>query len=155
MIFCCLNGGLFSIKNVLSSSWHFMSNATVTNVIPNNPCISCGACCAHFRVSFYWAESEAKGLAVELTEQINSFFSCMKGTNQAAPRCAALSGEIGEQVACSVYEQRPEACKEVQSGDEKCNIARLRHGLPPLNDLITTSPARIPLVADNDFDHVS
>ena len=122
MIFCCLNGGLFSIKSVLSSSWHFMSNATVTNVISNNPCISCGACCAHFRVSFYWAESEAKGLAVELTEQINSFFSCMKGTNQAAPRCDALAGEIGGQVACTVYEQRPEACKEVQSGDEKCNI---------------------------------
>ncbi|THB82127.1 YkgJ family cysteine cluster protein, partial [Pantoea allii] len=22
----------------------------------SNPCVSCGACCAHFRVSFYWAE---------------------------------------------------------------------------------------------------
>ncbi|MBB8903342.1 YkgJ family cysteine cluster protein, partial [Escherichia coli] len=22
-----------------------------------NPCITCGACCAFFRVSFYWAEA--------------------------------------------------------------------------------------------------
>ncbi|EAX0008081.1 YkgJ family cysteine cluster protein, partial [Salmonella enterica] len=21
-----------------------------------NPCMTCGACCAYFRVSFYWAE---------------------------------------------------------------------------------------------------
>lgn len=27
----------------------------------NNPCVSCGACCAYFRVSFYWAESESGG----------------------------------------------------------------------------------------------
>ncbi len=127
----------------------------MTNVIPHNPCLSCGACCAHFRVSFYWAESEAKGLALELTEQINSFFSCMKGTNQAKPRCTALSGEIGQQVACTVYEQRPDTCKEVQAGDEKCNRARFRHGLGSLNELYTTPPERIPLVADNDFDHVS
>jgi hypothetical protein len=24
----------------------------------DNPCVSCGACCAHFRVSFYWAEAD-------------------------------------------------------------------------------------------------
>ncbi|MBR7358785.1 YkgJ family cysteine cluster protein, partial [Klebsiella pneumoniae] len=22
-----------------------------------NPCMTCGACCAYFRVSFYWAEA--------------------------------------------------------------------------------------------------
>ncbi|MLR39642.1 YkgJ family cysteine cluster protein, partial [Salmonella enterica subsp. enterica] len=23
-----------------------------------NPCMTCGACCAYFRVSFYWAEGD-------------------------------------------------------------------------------------------------
>ena len=23
-----------------------------------HPCLSCGACCAHFRASFYWAEAD-------------------------------------------------------------------------------------------------
>ena len=26
-----------------------------------NPCVSCGACCGYFRVSFYWAEAEDGG----------------------------------------------------------------------------------------------
>lgn len=98
-----------------------------------NPCLACGACCAHFRVSFYWSEAETNGLPPLLTEQINPFFACMAGTNDpAAPRCVALSGTVGEQVACTVYAQRPSACKEVEAGDDKCNRARARHGLEPL-----------------------
>jgi Fe-S-cluster containining protein len=97
-----------------------------------NPCLNCGACCASFRVSFYWAESTAIGLPDRLTEQVNSFYSCMAGTNQPSPRCHALQGEIGGAVACTVYEQRPSPCRELQAGEEKCNRARARHGLPPI-----------------------
>ena len=35
-----------------------------------NPCLDCGACCASFRVSFYWSEAEARGLPAEMTEQV-------------------------------------------------------------------------------------
>ena len=100
---------------------------------PNdNPCLSCGACCMAFRVSFYWAEADARGLPAHLTEQVNQHFLCMAGTNASAPRCAALHGAAGGPVACSVYEQRPEPCREVQVGDDKCLRARARHGLPAL-----------------------
>jgi len=99
----------------------------------HNPCLDCGACCAHFRVSFYWSEAATNGLPASLTEQISPFFACMAGTNNpAAPRCAALSGTVGEQVACTVYAQRPSACKEVEAGDDKCERARARYGLKPL-----------------------
>ena len=65
-----------------------------------NPCQSCGACCAHFRVSFYWAEAESLGLPEALTEAINPWMSCMKGTGQrAGVRCVALAGEIGRKPA--------------------------------------------------------
>lgn len=97
-----------------------------------NPCLSCGACCATYRVSFYWAEAEALGLADALVEQLPPFHACLAGTNQAAPRCRALSGEIGATVGCSVYVRRPAACHEVEAGDGKCARARRRHGLPPL-----------------------
>ncbi|EER5964904.1 YkgJ family cysteine cluster protein, partial [Escherichia coli] len=38
-----------------------------------NPCMTCGACCAFFRVSFYWAEADDAGgkVPVSLTEQIS------------------------------------------------------------------------------------
>jgi Fe-S-cluster containining protein len=65
----------------------------------SNPCLDCGACCASFRVSFYWSEAEARGLPAELTEQVNAWFSCMAGTNQARPtaspwRARSAGGEL-------------------------------------------------------------
>lgn len=97
-----------------------------------NPCLTCGACCATFRVSFYWAESAVNQIPESMTEQVNSWYSCMSGTNQVPSRCSALDGEIGQHVGCSIYLQRPSPCHELQTGDEKCHKARLKHGLPPL-----------------------
>jgi uncharacterized protein len=98
----------------------------------NNPCIECGACCATFRVSFYWAEADARGVPSQLTEQVNPWYGCMAGTNSASPRCVALEGTVGAKVDCTIYAQRPEPCRELQPGEEKCNKARQLHGLPPL-----------------------
>lgn len=97
-----------------------------------HPCLQCGACCTFYRVSFYWAEAEVRGLPARLTEQVSPFLSCMAGTNQPTPRCHALQGVVGERVACGVYEQRTSTCRELQAGDEKCNKARARYGLPPI-----------------------
>src|SRR5579862_8801548 len=95
-----------------------------------NLCRQCGACCAAFRVSFYW--TEGLGLADEAIEKVNAHVACMAGTNGQHPRCVALQGEVGKQVACIAYDQRPSPCREVQPGDEKCTRARARHGLGPL-----------------------
>lgn len=97
-----------------------------------NPCLDCGACCASFRVSFYWSEAEARGVPAALTEQVNAWFSCMAGTNQAHPRCTALEGQVGGATHCRVYAQRPSPCREVEAGDSQCAKARARHGLPAL-----------------------
>lgn len=105
------------------------------------PCLTCGACCAFFRASFYWAESSAGtpgGVPEQLTEKINDFRVQMKGTRGPQPRCIALAGEIGSEVACSIYEQRSSVCRafppSLQDGvvNEDCNRARAAHGLPPV-----------------------
>lgn len=110
----------------------------------NNPCVSCGACCAYFRVSFYWAESESGGGTVpqDLTEQITPFMSAMKGTNQKHnTRCTALTGTVGECVSCAIYSQRPTPCREFEQSwvdgvhNEACDRARAAHGLPLLNPI--------------------
>lgn len=80
-----------------------------------NPCLDCGICCTHFRISFYWAEADdAPGgfVPAEMTEKLNHTLRCMKGSNQVPRRCSALSGEVGRQVACSIYENRPTPCRE-------------------------------------------
>jgi uncharacterized protein len=63
-----------------------------------NPCQTCGACCAGFRVSFYWGEvDDTPGGIVpsHLTEKISPHLSCMKGTSSKPVRCVALEGEVG------------------------------------------------------------
>jgi len=111
-------------------------------VSEQSPCLSCGACCSFFRVSFYWGEAASAGGMVpdNLTSKVNDFYSCMSGTEAAPVRCQALLGDVGSQVRCSIYENRPSPCREfechseVSAGNPDCNRARAAHGLPPLPD---------------------
>lgn len=111
-----------------------------------NPCRTCGACCAYFRVSFYWGETdEAPGgyVPAELTVPEPPFYHLMRGTERIPPRCVALEGEVGRAVRCRIYERRPSPCREFgiqwKSGRvivtpealERCNRARAAWGLPP------------------------
>ena len=107
----------------------------------DNPCITCGACCAYFRASFYWAETDLHSggtVPAQMTEKLTPFRSVMKGTNQPNPRCIALEGEIGSCVSCSIYEQRASVCRDFefswQNGapHDRCDKARAAWGLPPL-----------------------
>ncbi len=118
-----------------------------------NICLNCGACCAFFRVSFYWREADpAQGrkIPADLVEEETEFYDNMKGTNQRHPYCAALHGKIGERVYCTIYRNRPTPCREfgihcdrgkmqIDPGDlERCNKARAAWNLPPLTmELIT------------------
>lgn len=81
----------------------------------SNPCQTCGACCANFRVSFYWGEADdAPGgiVPAQLTEAVSPHLRCMKGTASNPVRCVALVGEVGKRVSCSIYPQRPSPCRE-------------------------------------------
>lgn len=99
-----------------------------------HPCLTCGACCASFRVDFSVYESEAQGgrVPASLAEAINDHTCRMRGTDYARPRCAALTGTVGEKAACGIYEWRPSPCREFAAGSEACNKARARHGLAEL-----------------------
>lgn len=117
-----------------------------------NPCLRCGACCAYFRVSFYWGETDpTQGGTVpeESTEMFTGLRVCMKGTNQSHPRCMALKGEIGRRVYCSIYACRPGPCRQFgvhwvrghvyyRADDlERCNKARKAWSLPPLKPYLS------------------
>lgn len=106
----------------------------------DNPCTRCGACCASFRVDFAREEMMSEGGSVPdgLCGALNHSLARMRGTDHASPRCAALVGTVGTQASCGIYEWRPSPCREfglrapLGLGDEACNRARARHGLPPL-----------------------
>ena len=111
-----------------------------------NPCLNCGGCCSHFRVSFYHGEIEGMPLGVvpaHLTEKLTESRACMQGTSQKNPRCIALSGTPGVQTSCTIYAQRPTPCREFMAWDEhgmpNVDCQRLRANLG-LALLVTKSP---------------
>ena len=105
-----------------------------------NPCLACGACCAFYRVSFYWAEAgEDEGsVPIELTGQLSHSRVFMLGTNGSQPRCLALMGIIGKKAHCSIHPRRSSVCRGFtpswQDGREQpaCDKARARFDLLPL-----------------------
>jgi Fe-S-cluster containining protein len=107
-----------------------------------NPCVSCGACCAFFRASFYWTESDLAtpgGVPYALTDHLYTHYLVMKGTDSPVLRCIALKGIIGSQVYCEIYGRRSSACRNFppswENGEvnERCDKARAKWGLPLLN----------------------
>jgi Fe-S-cluster containining protein len=46
-------------------------------------------------------------------------------------RCVGLGGQIGGQVHCSIYELRPQACREFEAGSDCCHALRRMYGIEP------------------------
>ncbi len=66
-----------------------------------NPCVSCGACCAHFRVQFYWREANPadtdNAVPGHLFEELTPQHRCMKGTaKKHHPKCEGLKGGLAK-----------------------------------------------------------
>ena len=100
----------------------------------DHPCLSCGACCASYRVDFAVYELDEMGGKVPagLAVEVNGSTCRMRGTDHVPIRCAGLTGTVGHKVACGIYEWRPAPCHELEPGSYGCERARARHGLPTL-----------------------
>jgi Fe-S-cluster containining protein len=102
-----------------------------------SPCQTCGACCARFRITFYWGEEVPEGYFNETNPMFRSLKS--EKDTEGRPRCIALGGEIGKTVACGIYENRPSPCRDFKHSFEdggprepRCDEARMSIGLKPL-----------------------
>ena len=97
-------------------------------------CVTCGACCASFRVDFSVQECDDQGGRVPagLADRLNDSLCRMRGTDYQPARCAALTGKLGQKVACGIYEWRPSPCREFAQGSDACQRTRSRHGLGAL-----------------------
>lgn len=110
-----------------------MTTHTTTTPL-HHPCLSCGGCCAAFRVDFSVHESSEYGghVPASLAEPVTDFTCRMRGTDYTRPRCAALVGEVGKKASCGIYEWRPSPCREFAAGSEACHRVRRRIGLEEL-----------------------
>ena len=95
-------------------------------------CQSCGACCANFRVSFYWSETtlHPEGTVPRhMVTPISPHHVAMNGTLQSPVQCVALCGEVGRSVGCGIYPLRSSTCREFETGTEACLRARALSGI--------------------------
>jgi Fe-S-cluster containining protein len=120
---------------------HLLSRRSGLYMENVNPCLSCGACCAFYCVSFYWAETEEgtpNGVPMGVAEKLDEFRVFMKGTRGTNPRCIALQGVVGSAVFCSIYPSRSSTCRAFEHSWEngvnnpRCDKARAAWGLAPL-----------------------
>ncbi len=105
-------------------------------------CVKCGACCCNTaelraRATQDYVEvgkdDELRRGRKDLLRQLavrndeGLFHMRLVGEDQ---RCAALAGEIGGDVRCTIYRVRPAGCRRVDAGDADCLAARRSRGLP-------------------------
>ena len=107
-------------------------------------CQRCGACCATYRITLPRVDLDTHPhgwVPAALTTPYTPTTACMREHPDHPGRCIALTGEIGQQVHCTIYEQRPAACRDfaplaaLGSGDDACDDARRHCGLRPLGSL--------------------
>lgn len=106
-------------------------------------CQVCGACCVTYRITMPRQELDSMPgghVPAALTQPYTATTACMREHPDTPGRCIALSGTVGVEVHCTIYPHRPEACREfaplaqIAIGDEACDAARRRCGLPPLGN---------------------
>jgi Fe-S-cluster containining protein len=114
-----------------------VSKASVMKTTDYN-CQACGACC----VSPNGAEAGYVGLGAGDARRIRRLGlplvrhrgELLLGTvpypGEGGERCCvALAGTVGESCACSIYADRPQACRQFQPGGLQCRVARHDAGL--------------------------
>jgi Fe-S-cluster containining protein len=94
-------------------------------------CLTCGACCAYFhQILISTEDSTPRALAWEVADADGQVTHWLKREAGEA-RCVALSGTIGGQVDCLIYELRPTACRAFEAGSDRCHALRSMYGLEP------------------------
>jgi Fe-S-cluster containining protein len=104
-------------------------------------CQTCGACCrspwagdGYVRLHDIDLE-RLQGLSLPIIDQEQGDFEVIPklGTKWESAEqriCAAFTGQVAKSCSCSIYEHRPEACREYEVGGALCRQARQKAGLP-------------------------
>jgi Fe-S-cluster containining protein len=106
-----------------------MSSAAPVASTEVSPCTSCGACCAY---SAEWPRFTLE--SDEMLDRIPAKLvnESLSGMRFEGERCMALVGKIGCTTSCSIYEMRPQVCRDCQPGDDACTMAREARGMAPI-----------------------
>ena len=109
-------------------------------------CRTCAACCAaELKLPFYVGLEpiDAERLSPRWRERNTaraSILTKLDSTGRCV--CVALRGTVGRRASCSIYQRRPDACRELLAGSRDCLRAREQAGLPTSD--LADQPRRAP-----------
>jgi len=106
---------------------------------PNYECDKCGACCeGNLIVGAEWVDVVREPRLKEADRHykdraIAEALELLRDeTRMITLACGYGCPFLAEDKSCSIYPTRPNACIEMEAGDEQCQQARRSAGLPPL-----------------------
>ena len=106
-------------------------------------CVKCGACCVSSydaetyvyvgdddirRLRLAYSEKTVRHLVSKISDPFKIGLRT-KTNKQGHKTCISLRGSVGKQCSCSIYEARPDACREFEPGEFPCLEAREAAGI--------------------------
>jgi Fe-S-cluster containining protein len=104
---------------------------------PLPECLRCGACCFSTLERYAPVTGDDYSRLGDHAEENVRFIGNRAFMRLVDGHCRALRVDGAGQFACSVYEQRPEICRELQRGSPACAGERALKGDRPLTALRT------------------
>lgn len=86
-------------------------------------CLACGACCFSRLNTYVRVTGDDYARLGEQAEQATHFVGNRCYMRMEGGHCAALELRAG-QLACSLYERRPEVCRALERGSPSCAAER-------------------------------
>lgn len=105
-------------------------------------CRDCGACCvapSGARIVAAVTPEDLVRLEPEDVTRLTTDADGNPGTSamtngQGLTVCAFLTGNVGGEASCSIYERRPARCRDLANGRCSCRVERQRSGLTVIGD---------------------
>ena len=106
--------------------------------VPIPDCIPCGACCVYglvIPINRREPEPLKRYMEITLDEAPDIVIERAFERDETDGRCVNMAGEVGVEIGCTVYPDRPQICRDFDAGSDRCFGYRRMYGIdPPLSD---------------------
>jgi uncharacterized protein len=123
-------------------------------------CQTCGLCCVMFASVQLNSNDELSPLdyweiTINSDDNTEIVVDKLLRRNGETGSCVHLSGELGKNVSCKIYEERPNICRKFAAGSDRCHALRRYIGLDePLNQFEEMSAVMKLFEQDNSAEKI-
>jgi uncharacterized protein len=103
--------------------------------VPIPDCVVCGACCVYglvIPISRREPEPLSRYIEITLDDAPEVVIERAFERDAADGRCVNMAGEVGVEIGCTVYLDRPQICRDFDAGSDRCFGYRRMYGIDPL-----------------------